>query len=260
MTTATTTFAQAPTERPLGSLGHCGFLYGPGSSVFGSRPGGGPLLAAVDTNVVIDITQQLDEVDRFGFGALAVELWDDPVVALGDLLAVWFWRDVRFFVPESILEDGSLTPGRLRARKSAVEAFAADWWHRGGNELGGWSDDGYHLERLAPVSVHEHQLQLDIAHGKNAPMAERIFPRGFDGDLVLEALGAHCHVLLTCDRDITRCAERLFRAGLWVGSPEQLLRDLHAAREFRDQSPGDAPAPDLLTLANFYALQKPDDE
>jgi hypothetical protein len=95
-------------------MSHEQFLYASAPKVFGGCHGAGPLLAALDTNVVIDITEQLELIDHFGAGILQPDGWRDPTAALADLIAVWFWRDVRFFVPPSILSDtrgSGLAPG-----------------------------------------------------------------------------------------------------------------------------------------------------
>lgn len=136
--------AEAPGRRPSGPMGHDGFDYEACPGLFGGRPGAAPLLAAVDTNIVIDPTEQLDDVEFRFFGQLDPSEWTDSVGALRGLITVWLWRDIRFYAPGSLMDDARrpLRPDRVVARRSAVDTFATDFWQWGGSEVLVAGDDG----------------------------------------------------------------------------------------------------------------------
>jgi len=94
---------------PQGGMSHAQFDYGATPSVFFGRTGWGPLIVCLDTNLLIHLAQNHDEIGgSFGFDGqgFCPELWDDPVRALHDLFLLWFWRDVRFFLPPEQMKDG----------------------------------------------------------------------------------------------------------------------------------------------------------
>jgi hypothetical protein len=60
-----------------------------------------PLLVCPDNNVLIDLYQNLEVVeDAIGLiaGPLPSDAWASPVDAVRDLMSLWWWRDVRFWV------------------------------------------------------------------------------------------------------------------------------------------------------------------
>lgn len=254
----TSLLAEAPPGRRMGPMSHGQFAYDGLYRIVGTRSGVGPLLVALDTSIAIDITEQLDTVDRFDLGQLDPDSWDRDTEALADLIAVWFWRDLRFFVPPSILDDAppkGIRSDRLAARRSLVEAFATDYWQRGGSETAGWDDSTEELARLPTVSASERELQLKIADGGDG--RQGILPPGFDGRLVREAIEEGCHAILSRDDDITKRCASLRRVGLWAGTPSDLLQELLAAGEFSRGPHPQGLIPDLQSLATFYSMHSP---
>ncbi|MFI4991367.1 MAG: hypothetical protein ACHQHO_10710 [Solirubrobacterales bacterium] len=136
-------------ETPRGGMGHEQFFYPATPSVFFGRTGWGPLIVSLDTDLLIHLAQNLEEVGgSFGFDGhgFMPEVWDDPVRALHDIFLLWCWRDVRLFVPPEQMDDGELTADRERSRQSILDAFSEDFWQRGGFERSSSWDDGEQLD------------------------------------------------------------------------------------------------------------------
>ncbi len=107
------------------ACGRIGFWYRRSPSLFLGRRGVGPLILCPDTSVLIWMLENLDAVEDGGFGVpagpLIADTWDQPLEAIRDLLQLWFWRDVRFFVGNAHLEDSRrpLSEARRRSRARA---------------------------------------------------------------------------------------------------------------------------------------------
>jgi hypothetical protein len=122
-------------------MSHEQFFYSAAPSVFFGRTGWGPLIVSLDTDLLIHLAQNLEEVgNSFGFDeqGFTRETWDDPIRALHDIFLLWFWRDVRVFLPPEQMDDGELTAARTRSRRSILDAFYEDFWQRGGFERCSW--------------------------------------------------------------------------------------------------------------------------
>lgn len=260
-------FAQAPPARPrrepdatawCGGLSHPQFEYDRARAVFGSRPGHGPLLIAPDTNLLIDLVDAFDQVEsHFGLaGPLPRGDHDDPVAALRDLFALWFFRDVRWVVDDEYLLDARkpLSPERRRGRERVVAALRADLADRGGLEraTANWDLDADTRAELAAWRADDEHRRRSAA--ALAPRIEALLPRA-DGRLVAGAVRAGCHVFLTEDRGILGRGPRLFAWGIAALRPGELLDRLEAAGELDSgRADNGGLVPDLRSLAHFYAL------
>lgn len=240
-------------------LGHPQFDYEAVPSVFGQRRGYGPLLLGLDTNLVIDLLDRLaDEEAGFGFLGLFPDLWEDEAGALGDLVSVWFWRDVRFVISPLLLADSErrpLTAERIAERERVLAALGNDLWMRGGLERASQDEDGEVIlvnEELPP-SIHQEQMRL-LLEGRESPLT---LPRGFDGDLVREALESGCHGFLSHDKKVLRCNARCSRLGLVLLRPDELLARLYEGGEFSTTETIDAPFPDMISASTYYSMGQP---
>jgi hypothetical protein len=232
---------------PQGGMSHAQFDYGATPSVFFGRTGWGPLIICLDTNLLIHLAQNHDEIGgSFGFDGqgFCPELWDDPVRALHDLFLLWFWRDVRFFLPPEQMKDGRLTADRARSRKSILDAFAQDFWQRGG------------FSRSSHVDGEAIAGGLDLVIPDAWPPSfDNALPPGMDGVLVRAAVNAGAHVFLTTDgRDILRRARDMARFSFAIMRPDQLLSVLNSSGALTLAPPDEALIPDLQSLAHFYAV------
>jgi hypothetical protein len=228
-----------------------GFWWRRTPAVFGRRRGVGPLIICPDTNILISLYENLDAAEEgIGLigGPLVASEWPTTVDALRDLVGVWWWRDIRFWVDRELhLGDGRavIRPDRFRAREIAIEQLSQDFFERGS-----WDrhppDD---LQADDPVCV----LHPDAA-GSPCPAARpapRWPSRSLDRGLVEAALNAGCHVFLTEDRDILKCHATLREHGLAVLRPSQALEALDAVGELEPVRSALDPAPDLSTLARL---------
>jgi hypothetical protein len=231
---------------PQGGMSHAQFYYDDTPSIFFGRTGWGPLVICLDTNLLIHLAQNHDEIGgSFGFDGQGYcpDLWEDPVRALHDLFLLWFWRDVRFFLPPEQMEDGRLTADRARSRASILDAFTQDFWERGG------------FSRSSHVSGETVETGLDlIVPDVWPPSFNDALPGGMDGVLVRAAATAGAHVFLTTDgRDILRRARDMARFSLAVMRPDQLLNALDSSGAL-SLSSDEGLLPDLQSLAHFYAV------
>jgi hypothetical protein len=228
-------------------MSHAQFEYEATPSVFFGRTGWGPLIVCLDTNLLIHLAQNHDEIGgSFGFDGqgFCPQLWDDPVRALHDLFLLWFWRDVRFFLPPEQMKDGRLTADRARSRKSILDAFAQDFWERGG------------FSRSSHVDGEAVEGGLDLVIPDVWPPSfDNTLPAGMDGVLVRAAVDAGAHVFLTTDgRDILRRARDMARFSFAIMRPDQLLSALNSSGALAVAPPDEALIPDLQSLAHFYAV------
>lgn len=102
-------------QRETNLLGHEGFQYDACPQVFLNRRGIGPLIVSPDTCVLIDLLNGGEAIDglAFGFGSegplefgpLLDGDWTSRRDAIDDLMRLWFWRDIRFFVSDIYVND-----------------------------------------------------------------------------------------------------------------------------------------------------------
>lgn len=239
---------------PAIETSHCGrvgFWRERSPSVFGNRAGIGPLVVMPDTNILISIREELDEVE----GALIVHpLWsarDEPVDALRDLVQLWWWRDLRFAVSPLHLADSDkpLTESRMRAREDAVRELGRDYLERGGLESVIADELSVEDEPCALHSIPRARLS-----SASETVGKRRLPRGDrDRELVEAAYDAGAHVFLTADKGILKCHSSLFEKGLAIMNPTQLLEVLDDSGELDGTRGGDFLLPDISTLSRLYA-------
>lgn len=141
----------------------------------------GPLVIALDSNVLIDLQQhgrlllneELPDVDK---------IYAEDLVGLMDLLNIWLLRDIRFVVTPRSLSDAKTVNQRfLDRRLPAIEAIASSLAF----QFGDWTV-------TAPPYA-----------GAPSPVGKETgLPPGADRDLVLEAQAVGAHVFLTRDRPL----------------------------------------------------------
>jgi hypothetical protein len=214
------------------------------------------LVICPDTNALITIYENLDVVeDAIG---LVTPLpppdgWSETVDALRDLLALWWWRDVRFWVDPGLHLADARKPvraDRMRAREIAVRQFSRDFFERGSFDV--VLRDG----SAAPASGCPVHPDREIAPPRVATTLR--WPKDeLDRRLTKAALDAGCHVLLTEDRDILKSHDSLATAGMAVMRPAELMGALEGTGELEPVRSPHEPVPDLSALARFYSLRAP---
>ncbi len=233
-------------ETPRGEMSHEQFFYPAAPSICFGRTGWGPLIVSLDTDLLIHLAQNLDEIGgSFGFDGrdFMPETWDNPIRALHDIFVLWFWRDVRIFLPPEQMDDGPLTADRENSRRSILDALSEDFWQRGG------------FERSSRVADERVTTGTDLAAPREWPASlKTVLPKAMDGVLVKAALTAGVHVFLSADRHSLRRAQDLARFSLAVMKPGQLLEALDASGELALPAPGRRPSPDLQSLSHFYRV------
>ncbi len=171
----------------------------------------GPLVVALDSNVLIDLQQHgsaLMNDDPLPDQVAADTAYVQELDGLADLLNTWLLRDIRFVVtPRSKTDAKKLSKRFLETRLPAIDALAESLAF----QLGDWSVPAP-SQGLPPTAVGE----------------ETGLPEGADRDLVLEAQAIGAHVFLTRDRLIL---ERTVLTGpqTVLLSPGTLASELHAA-------------------------------
>jgi hypothetical protein len=235
--------------------GRIGFWRERSPTIFGCRGGVGPLIVGLDTAILISLRQEMETVTE-GAGLVYGPLWSDlsrPGDALRDLVQLWWWRDVRFWVCEIHLADARkpLSADRRIAREAAVRELERDFLERGGFE----TIVPDHIEVVdQPCALHSVPQPLGAESTTNGH-GERRLPKGLrDRQLAQSALEAGCHVFLTTDAGILRCQDALMREGMAVLSPAHLLAELDRSGELDDSPSADTERfPDIAAISRLYA-------
>ncbi|WP_328583007.1 hypothetical protein [Streptomyces sp. NBC_00370] len=171
----------------------------------------GPLVVAVDSNVLIDLQQHGAAVmnDESLPDRVAADIaYTNELYGLADLLNLWLLRDIRFVVtPRSKTDAKKVTERFLEQRLPSINALADSLAFQVGN----WS---------VPAP----------SHGPSpTPVGEVTgLPDGADRDLVLEAQAVGAHVFLTRDRLVLERAE-LAGPPMALLPPQGLAAELVAA-------------------------------
>ena len=239
------------------ACGRYGFWRERTPAVFGSRIGVGPLVVALDTAILISLREELSAVEE-GAGLVFGPLWSDrheAVDSLRDLVQLWWWRDVRFWVSGIHLADARrpLSRERGRAREAAVRELERDFLERGGFDV--LLVQGVEVVDK-PCALHSAAWAREGAPGRETSGRQ---PRGLrDRQLVAAAQSAGCHVFLTSDKGILKCRDAYSRKGLAILSPAGLMARLEDAGELGD-TPGsmEAPSPDLSAIGRLYGAFAP---
>ena len=121
--------------------------------------------------------------------------WNDPVEAVADLLHLWQFRDIRFFVSEHYLRDGKLTFKRRKVREQVVRELSLDFVMRGGFDTVICDVEGEDT-RLLCYGSPQHRR----AARRYTPTPTRLHAK--DRPLLADALEGGCHVFLTSDKGV----------------------------------------------------------
>jgi hypothetical protein len=233
---------------PFGPLSHEQFEYERTPPLFFGRIGWGPLILTLDTNLLIHLAQNLDDIGgSFGLATgFSPDSWGDPVCALRDLFALWFSRDVRFYLPPAQMHDGRLDELRWKQRQSVLDAFAQDFWQRGGATRGTVRDGADWIDDTPLIPPWEQDWLWP-------PSFSASLPAGADGVLIAEARKGAAHAFLTADKGVLARANAL--AGvIRVLHPGELLAILNSCGELVAACAEDPLIPDLQSLAHFYSV------
>jgi len=167
----------------------------------------GPLVVALDSNVLIDIQQHGGELlndtppdvdDAYGA----------DLAGLSDLLNLWLLRDIRFVLtPRSLTDAKHVTQSFLDRRVPSVDAIAASLAF----QLGDWT--------VSPPSTGDAPGAIGDETG---------LPHGADRDLVLEAQAVGAHAFLTRDRLVLERV-RLTGPSMAVIPPRRMAYELVGA-------------------------------
>jgi hypothetical protein len=199
---------------PLATQGHVAFEYANTPAIFGAETGYGPLVVALDTNVLIDYAQGAEQIWG-GSDDIDPAEWHARAPALRDLMTVWLWRDVRFRVFARQLSDAKRALGaeRRRAREAILDAFYTD-----ASERADWGSGD-------PLPTHARGIRKALP----------LLPSGADRELVETALADGCHVFLTEDDKILRHNADLAADGLQLLRIRELLDALLASGELEQR-------------------------
>jgi hypothetical protein len=177
-----------------------------------------PLLVALDTNITIDLATHLNLfVDSNAPWPNVDEEREDQLICLGNLLNMWFMRDIRFVVlPKSYTD--SKRPSATEGQRRRLE--------KRGTQL-----QGVNEALLFQLSTFAEELEVpEICRWQQlGPRLQReldSMPGGNDRQLVLEAIFLHVDVFLTNDKGILRSADHLTSRGLTVTTPSALWNRL----------------------------------
>lgn len=157
----------------------------------------GPLVVALDSNVLIDLQQHglaLMNDEDLPPAVMADRKYAADLEALGRLVDLWLMRDIRLVVTPRSRNDarGALEGDRLVARLSAVDALA--------ESLAFQTQDWYSPPSSAPREPGHPELS-------GMPALEVDLPEGGDRDLVIEAAKVGAHAFLTRDGRVLRRAK-----------------------------------------------------
>lgn len=142
----------------------------------------GPLVVALDSNVLIDLQQHGNEMLDDDEILVAEERYAEELRCLGRLLNLWMLGDIRFVVTPRARTDAKRNlPG--------FDALIHGLAHSLAFQHGDWSYPAPQNGPTLPTIGDERGL-----------------PDPADRDLVLEAQTAGAHVFLTCDRRVLRRA------------------------------------------------------
>lgn len=236
------------------TCGRYGFWRERSPSVFGGRVGIGPLLIVPDTNLLISIRKELEEIEASNAGLILRAVWSDrstPLAALSDVVQLWIWRDVRFWTCEVHLRDARkpMSEAQRAARDAAIRELTQDFFDRGGFEA--VVPDDLDVEGH-PCSIHA-LLRPRAPKARSAPAARR-WPAGtLDRELLAAAYESGCHVFLTEDKGILKCHDSFADDGLAILTPTQLLDALDRGAELDAESRLDTPFPDISVLSRLYS-------
>lgn len=174
----------------------------------------GPLLVALDSNIVLNLQAHLEEIVS-AQPVQEVDPWlSSQLVALGQVVNTWFTRDIRFLILPKAFSDAKKRPltheARLRIQRKLISldrvraslVFQTDDW------------DGSEVHY---TSRGDSQLSLDL----NIPSLDAL-PKGADKELIEEAILNGVDVFLTCDKRLIQAGRRISTPYLKILSPLDL--------------------------------------
>jgi hypothetical protein len=168
--------------RDVSAEGGLGFCHDALPSVL-PRDYHGPLVVALDSNVLIDLQEHGNRLLNGDLPAGIDAKYADDLAGLADVLNLWLLRDIRLVVtPRSLTDAKRLNHRFIDQHLPAIEAIAESLAF----QLGDWTYP-------APSERQEPHVGTETG-----------LPPGADRDLVLEAQAVGAHVFLTRDRRVLR--------------------------------------------------------
>jgi hypothetical protein len=200
-----------------------GFCYSAVPELFNAKGGHGPLLAALDTNVVIYL-QKYGNAILEGDITGNMDPWlENQLGHLGTILNMWLVRDIRFVVLPRGFTDYKKYPktaygeDRLRRRQDALTKIIAALRF----QMQEWDDSQNNSETMSGAeSISAGDLAGDLVTDLDK------IPAGADRELVFEALINDVDVFLTCDRKIIAASTDFGARGLTLATPRSLCEVL----------------------------------
>lgn len=160
----------------------------------------GPLVVALDSNILIDFQQYGDALLNDKFPDVD-EGYKADLYSLSEILNLWLMRDIRFIVtPRSFTDAKKATIRFLRSRGPTIEALAESLSF----QFGDWNEPAPSNKRAPKAKGNETGL-----------------PDGADRDLIIEAQTVGAHVFLTRDQIVLNQA-RLTGPKMAVSSPQDI--------------------------------------
>jgi len=203
------------------------FDYEANPELFLGRSGGGPLWVVWDTNILITYLKY-GEALWGDSELLATDHEHDEVEALGALINLWVWRDIRWRVLERTLTDAQhqLSQSKYERSLSAMEEIAA-----------ALALSGREWDEPPPPPLTDPIPPVVL---------ERLPHRGADRELVDLAQREGMHVLLTNDRRLANKAPLVAQYGLVLARPTGLLDLLAMSDDLGMLSTSPAAVPGLF--------------
>ncbi|MBL8776008.1 MAG: hypothetical protein JNK12_08760 [Acidimicrobiales bacterium] len=195
------------------------FDYAAAPDLFVGRVGVGPLLVALDTNILIYLAKYGEDIFEGVEPAGLEPQLSEQLAALGAILNIWMMSDIRLYVSPHAVEAGE--PERDRELEAQVDNLAEALWH-----IETWIEQA---PSPAPVArSDQRRMQEPRSLGDVVPERKRGRPNP-DYLLVADAIDRGCHVFLTNDvRDLVRRSPALAHWGILAMQPTQLLDELVA--------------------------------
>jgi hypothetical protein len=205
--------------RAITYSGGNGFCYSTISAV-AKGPGCGPLLIALDSNIVIDLQDHGATLINGDELEVADRAYEDELTALGVLIDVWLLRDIRFLVLPAAYTDAKRradSPKVCRRRRSIERLSEALCF-----QLEDWE-----------LSSGDRYRAITKARREDV-LAQRSFsslglPEGADSTIYAEACIADVDVFLTRDNEVLAAGARTPVGWPTICSPVDLVDVLAGA-------------------------------
>jgi hypothetical protein len=197
------------------------FDYSFANILFSGRRGSGPLLVALDTNLVLDY-YSFGSAFWLGQPYAGVSAADskylDELDCLSLILALLVVRDIRLIVQPETLRDAKkvVSAERQLARRVAFDQFTHAMEHFSD------CDEDFETSRQQTLALPDSVLDDALAQ----------IPGALDRMMVSAAHRTGAHVFMTRDDRVINAREHFRPLGLYIGSPGDVFEELMGAYAF----------------------------